>query len=202
MNTHLNGDVHQQLSTPGPEVSHPGCKNEASRLIGEHAQAVITIISRKNRRDPDRVRWALGKAACAILSSARSILTLATARKPLAYLITCVRFALWEVDRIGKDARVLQNARRIDSKAGCDIAWVGKRVRTPYEIVELKETATMARKFARQLAWRQRAVIALYYYRGLSIEEISRRLNTSRVCVRQLRRTALSRLRAQFKEAV
>jgi RNA polymerase sigma factor (sigma-70 family) len=190
MNTNLNCDV------------HPDYKEEASRLIGEHAQGVITIIASKNRRDPDHVRWALGKAACAILSSARSILTLATARKPMAYLITCVRFALWDVDRIGKDARVLQNARRIDSDAGCEIVWVGKRVRTPHEIVELKETATMARKFARQLAWRQRAVVALYYYRGLSIEEISQRLNTSRDCVRQLRRTALLRLRAQFKEAV
>lgn len=184
MNMHLNCDVIQQLSAPGPVVSPADYKEEASRLIGEHAQRVIAILASRRCRNLDRVRWALGKAACAILSSDRSILTLATARKPLAYLITCVRFALWEVDRIGKDARVLQNARRIDSEDGCDIAWVGKRVRTPYEIVELKETATMARKFARKHAWRQRAVIALYYYRGLSIEEISRRLNTSRDCVR------------------
>jgi RNA polymerase sigma factor (sigma-70 family) len=198
MNTHPN----EQLSTTGLIETHADYAEEARRLIGEHAQRVIAIIASRYCRNLDRVRWALGKAACTILSSDRSILTLATAQKPLAYLITYVRFALWDIDRIGKDARVLRNARRIDTDGGCETAWAGKRVQTPYEFVELKETATMARKFARKLAWRQRAVIALYYYRGLSVEEISRRLSTSRDCVRQLRKTALLRLRAQFKEAV
>ena len=199
--TLVNSGTTQQLSMTMPVEGMRDCKEEARRLIGEYAPKVIATLGYKNRRDPDRLRWALGKAACKILSSERSTLTLATARNPLAYLINYVCFEFRHIDRFGKDARLLRNARRIDSDETLrDEGW--NQVRTPFERAEVRESGAMARKYARMLPWRQRAVIALYYYRGLGDVEISRRLNTSRDAVRQLRRMALMRLRSQLKEAI
>jgi hypothetical protein len=198
--TPVNGDTNQRLTTAATETLLD-YKEEARRLIGEHAAKVVAALGHWDRREPDRLRWALGKAACNILSSERSTLTLATSRNPLVYLIAYVRFEFRHVDHFGKDARLFRKARRIDSDETLrDEGW--NKVRTPFERAELKESGAMARKYARMLPWRQRAVIALYYYRGLGDVEIGRRLNTSRDAVRQLRRMALMRLRSQLKEAV
>ncbi len=196
----MNGDTNQRLTTAAAETLMD-YKEEARRLIGEYAAKVVAALGHWDRRDPDRLRWALGKAACNILSSDRSTLTLATSRDPLVYLIAYVRFEFRHVDHFGKDGSLIRKARRIDSDETLrDEGW--NKVRTPFERAELKESGAMARKYARMLPWRQRAVIALYYYRGLSDIEISRRLDTSRRNVQQLRRTALLRLRTQLKEAI
>ena len=198
--TPVSNDMNQELSMAMPTESLAECKEEARRLVGDYAARVIAALGYEDRRDPDRLRWALGTAVCKILNSDRSSLTLATARDPLTYLIAYVRYELRHLDHFGKDARLLRNARRIDSDETLrDEGW--KEVGTPSQRAELKESGAMARKYARMLPWRQRAVIALYYYRGLSDLEISRRLNTSLKKVRQLRRMALKRLRTELKEA-
>jgi RNA polymerase sigma factor (sigma-70 family) len=199
---HLISDSTQEVVVTETTRPVADYREEARRLVAEYVDKVIAAFEYKNRRDPDRLRWALGTAVCAILRSDRSVVTLATARSPLAYLITCVRFAFQRLDHFGADARLLRKAERIDSedvnRAG---PWVSKDAQSPLERAELRESAAMARKYARKLPWRQRAVFALYYYRGLNVTEIGRRLGLSCGAVFQLRRAALMRLRSMLEGA-
>jgi hypothetical protein len=99
--TPVNGDTNQRLTTAATETLLD-YKEEARRLIGEYAAKVVAALGHWDRREPDRLRWALGKAACNILSSERSTLTLATSRNPLVYLIAYVRFEFRHVEHFGR----------------------------------------------------------------------------------------------------